>query len=209
MTYTIAFLSQKGGVGKSTLARSLAAELTRKRKKPFLADLDEQQATVSEWSELRSDLKQSPTIAAHEVRSVKEAVKMSKGHDVLIIDGRPNASGQTVEAAQAADLVVIPTSNSYDDLKPAYSLAHALSEAGVDESKIVYALTLVSTDAESRSSREWLESTGYKVLPNYLLYRPAWRKCGEEGTALTETKFKSVNESARAFFSALIKEIKK
>jgi chromosome partitioning protein len=40
MTTIIAFISQKGGVGKSTLARCLAVELTKQKKTVLLADLD-------------------------------------------------------------------------------------------------------------------------------------------------------------------------
>ena len=41
----IAILSQKGGGGKSTLARCLAVELTRQKFKVLLVDLDIQQKT--------------------------------------------------------------------------------------------------------------------------------------------------------------------
>jgi chromosome partitioning protein len=41
----IACLSQKGGGGKSTLARCLAVELTKQKHKVLLADLDIQQKT--------------------------------------------------------------------------------------------------------------------------------------------------------------------
>ncbi|CAH1765259.1 3493_t:CDS:2 [Entrophospora sp. SA101] len=41
----IAFISQKGGVGKSTLARALATEATKKKIKVLLADCDHQQKT--------------------------------------------------------------------------------------------------------------------------------------------------------------------
>jgi chromosome partitioning protein len=44
----IAFISQKGGVGKSTLARALAVEASKKTKPRIdvlLADCDPQQAT--------------------------------------------------------------------------------------------------------------------------------------------------------------------
>ena len=44
----IAILSQKGGGGKSTLARCLVAELTRQKKKVLLVDLDIQQKTSQE-----------------------------------------------------------------------------------------------------------------------------------------------------------------
>jgi len=41
----IACLSQKGGCGKSTLARTLAVELTKQKKNVLLVDLDIQQKT--------------------------------------------------------------------------------------------------------------------------------------------------------------------
>ena len=44
----IACLSQKGGGGKSTLARCLAVELTKQKSKVLLVDLDIQQKTSQE-----------------------------------------------------------------------------------------------------------------------------------------------------------------
>jgi len=41
----IAFISQKGGVGKSTLARALAVEASKQKFNVLLADCDPQQAT--------------------------------------------------------------------------------------------------------------------------------------------------------------------
>jgi chromosome partitioning protein len=41
----IAFISQKGGVGKSTLAQALAVETARQKVKTLLADCDPQQST--------------------------------------------------------------------------------------------------------------------------------------------------------------------
>jgi len=41
----ISLISQKGGVGKSTLARVLAIETTKKKIKVLLADCDHQQKT--------------------------------------------------------------------------------------------------------------------------------------------------------------------
>ena len=42
--------------------------------------------------------------------------------------GKPNASEQTVEIAKVADLVVIPTGQTIDDLHPGLVLAHSLGK---------------------------------------------------------------------------------
>jgi chromosome partitioning protein len=44
----IAFISQKGGVGKSTLARAVAVEVKKQKIKALLADCDPQQASSYE-----------------------------------------------------------------------------------------------------------------------------------------------------------------
>jgi chromosome partitioning protein len=44
----IAFISQKGGVGKSTLAQALATEAKKKKISVLLADCDSQQSTSLE-----------------------------------------------------------------------------------------------------------------------------------------------------------------
>lgn len=45
MTICISFISQKGGVGKSTLARALAREANEQKLTVKVADLDTQQGT--------------------------------------------------------------------------------------------------------------------------------------------------------------------
>jgi chromosome partitioning protein len=45
MATVIAFISQKGGVGKSTLSRALATEASKEKMKVLLADCDPQQGT--------------------------------------------------------------------------------------------------------------------------------------------------------------------
>jgi len=44
----VAFISQKGGVGKSTLSQALAVEASKKKLKTLLADYDPQQKTSFE-----------------------------------------------------------------------------------------------------------------------------------------------------------------
>ncbi|PRY23169.1 chromosome partitioning protein [Aliiruegeria haliotis] len=172
-----------------------------------MADLDTQQATSAEWAELRAAAELVQAVEAVEAKSVKEALNLGRGYDVLIIDGRPHANSESIEAAERSNLAIIPTSNSFDDLKPSVNLAHALVDARIPLARIAFALSQVSTEAEAKNAREWLETTDYATLPSHLLYRPSWRRCGEEGTALTETRFQSVNDSARPLFDHITQQI--
>jgi chromosome partitioning protein len=49
----IAFISQKGGVGKSTLAQALTTEAKKRNIKTLLADCDYQQSTSLEWAKTK------------------------------------------------------------------------------------------------------------------------------------------------------------
>ena len=52
----IAFISQKGGVGKSTLSQALAVEAKKQKINVLLADCDSQQGTSYEWSKIKGKI---------------------------------------------------------------------------------------------------------------------------------------------------------
>ena len=53
MPLIVSFVSQKGGVEKSALARALAVAVAEGGMNVLLADLDPQQSTIAEWARLR------------------------------------------------------------------------------------------------------------------------------------------------------------
>jgi chromosome partitioning protein len=55
MLVIVGFVSQKGGVGKSTLARALATSAAAAGTKITIADLDIQQETVKRWADRREE----------------------------------------------------------------------------------------------------------------------------------------------------------
>ena len=64
MPAVVAFVSQKGGVGKSTLARALAREGAKAGLRVKLADLDTQQGTSVDWHRTRLAAGIEPVISA-------------------------------------------------------------------------------------------------------------------------------------------------
>ena len=71
MTYKIAMVAQKGGVGKSTLARIVAVEATKGGLQTKIADLDTQQTTSVSWAARRAANGLEPPIRAEAFRSVE------------------------------------------------------------------------------------------------------------------------------------------
>ena len=84
---TVSFVSQKGGVGKSTLARLLAVGSAHRGHRTLLADFDLEQLTCVEWNALRLKNSVEPDIDARAftregLRTVRTAIDVeSLGDD--------------------------------------------------------------------------------------------------------------------------------
>ena len=105
---TLSIISQKGGVGKTTLATALAVEAGRDGKKTVVFDLDPQ-ASASFWKDTRKDeLVAMTAIPAARLAHVLKAAG-DAGCDLAIIDTPPFSKDIAYEAAQHADFVLLPT----------------------------------------------------------------------------------------------------
>jgi chromosome partitioning protein len=207
MTIILAFVSQKGGVGKSTLARGLAREAVQGGLKVKIADLDTQQGTCVDWHRTRLHAGLQPAIAAESFATAADALKIANQYDLLVIDGPARASKGTLAIAKVADLVVQPTGASTDDLKPAVRVFHALVKAGIPKAKLAFALNHIGTPTEEAEARAYIAEAGYTVLDGCLLERPAYRKAQNTGRAVTETSFHQLNTKADALIQALIDRV--
>lgn len=207
MTTIIAFVSQKGGVGKSTLSRALAREASIGGLRTKIADLDTQQGTSVDWNRTRLNAGIEPEVAAEAFATATQALKIAHQYDLLIIDGPARTSSGTLEIARVADLVVQPTGASVDDLRPAVREFHALVQAGIARDKLVFALNRIGTPTEEAETRAYITEAGYTVLAGCLLERPAYRKAQNVGHSVTETSFRNLNTRADALIQALIDRV--
>lgn len=207
MVTVIAFVSQKGGVGKSTLARALAREAAVSGLKVKIADLDPDQATIVDWHKVRTQKAIEPVLSVELFRSVAQALAAGDGHDLLVLDGPAKASSGTTEIARRADLIVQPTGPARDDLTPAVRVFHGLSKQGVRQDRLIFALNHIGTESEADAARSYIEEAGYIALPGYLPERPAYRLAQNEGYAVTETRFHGLKERADSLIQALIDRV--
>lgn len=207
MTTIIAFVSQKGGVGKSTLARALGREATKSGLEVKIADLDTQQGTSVDWYRLRLDANIEPAVPVELFRTAQQALAVAGHYDLLVIDGPARTSKATLEIAQVANLVVQPTGASLDDLRPAVREFHALIKAGISKDKLIFALNHIGTEAEADEARIYLTEAGYTVLAGYLPERVGYRQAQNSGLAVTETRFVGLNQKADALIQSLIDRV--
>lgn len=205
MTYIIGMVSQKGGVGKSTLARLMAREFVQGGMRTKIADLDTQQQTCTYWAGRRAENGVEPEIQVQSFGAVKTALDDAARFDVLIVDGKPNASDQTFEIAQAADLVVIPTGQTVDDLHPGVVLAHTLRKKGIPIERLAFAMfKTTGSDRENAAARQYLKQAGYTVLEGEVPVSTGYGSASDAGKSLTETSFRTLNERASRLAQSVI-----
>jgi len=207
MAAVIAFISQKGGVGKSTLARALAAVCAQGGLEVVLADLDPRQQTLVHWQKARTAQRVLPRLSVEPFDDAAEAVARAEACDVLILDAPGGVNDDTLSVARMAHLIVQPTGPSLDDLHPTVLLFHELVDAGIPKSNLVAALCRVLNDEEETEARAYLEEAGYEVLEGSIPESSAYRTAHNRGRSLTETDEQDFNDRADALIEALLTKV--
>jgi chromosome partitioning protein len=206
----IGVVSQKGGVGKSTLTQALAREAVAGGMTVLVADLDVQQGSTMSWHRLRLENGITPTLDVRYFSTTAQAIAAGEGFDILVIDGPARASKGTLEIAKAADFVIQPTGASLQDLGPGVMVFNDLTRNGkIPHARLAFALNRIGTQAEENATREYLKQAGYQVLKGGLYERPAYRQAQNRGFSCTETRYSRLNDRADALIQDIVDRIAK
>lgn len=146
---TVAFCTQKGGTGKTTIATSLAVAAYLAGKKSALLDLDPQTNAV-DWFDRRTG--DGPDVASIQPGAIRRSLDAYRGlgMDWVFIDTPGKMDSASTEAAKHADIVLIPTQAqifAIDTLEP---LKRLLDMAGSPPAFVV--LNLVHPNAGGRAT---------------------------------------------------------
>lgn len=201
----IGCISQKGGVGKSTLARLLAVNYALAGYTAKIADMDLSQGTATTWNARRMQNEISPAVSVEQHNNVTTAVRQSQTFDVLIFDGAPHSSSQTLQIAKVSDVVVIPTGTALDDLLPTVNLANELISEKVKRNQIIIVFNRVGgSPAELREARQYIKSAGLQLAKGELPERTIIRRAQDLGQCANETPYQSVNQNSEQIINSII-----
>jgi chromosome partitioning protein len=204
MAMILGIASQKGGVGKSTVARLIAREFAAQDWQVKIADLDVSQATSFHWRSRRLQRSLEPDISVEQYGRVEQVLKIAEQYDLLVLDGAPHATQATLQIAKASHLVILPTGLAIDDLQPGVQLAHELA-THIPRQQLVFALCRVGiSQVEIDEARQYLREAGYTVLTGELPEKAAYRRASDEGRAATETHFASLNRRAEVLAQSVV-----
>jgi len=191
----ISFLNQKGGTGKSTLARAVAVEFARNGWGVHVADMDTLQKTSFNWAGRREEAGVTPEIEVALYREPKAALKAAETSDLLIIDGKAFADTHVLEFAKVSDLIVLPVGISADDLQPTLNLATELVNKGIPRSLMFFVVCKVTKNGEREAMNtcKSINNWSFDVAQGWIPMQTAYSQAMDTGCALIETKYKKLN----------------
>lgn len=199
----VSVLSQKGGVGKSTLARLIARTYANADWQVKIADFNLKQKTSVDWAALRTEAKIEPTIAAEAFGSMKSALQQS--YDLMVCDGKPDADASTLEIAKSSHLIVIPSGTAVDDLMPQVKFAHELRSKGIEQNSILFVLNQTpDSEAAVRDAKAFIQQAGYKTTANDIPFKTAYQNAQNAGRSISETNYPRLNDKSEKLAQEIV-----
>ena len=156
---TVAIISQKGGSGKTLVATALAAAHDQDA---VVLDLDMQRSAMI-WGDLREA--DHPVVVDADTPRLGRVLDTARdrGVSLVVVDTPPALSSVAVDAARAADLVLIPCRCSLADLHSVTASLDIARAAGVDHFVLLNAVPAAGKLADQ--AQEAIELQGAKVAP--------------------------------------------
>ncbi len=203
----VSFVGQKGGVGKSSLARLLSVDAARAGHKVLLADFDLEQLTCLEWNAVRMRHNVEPEIDVRPFKSLKKLRKTEETFDLIVADTRGLADELTKEVAEESTAVFLPTGTSGDDLRPTLALARRLSKHGAD-GKLIFIISKTGrSERQNADALRQIEDQGYPILETNWALRDGLQSEFDQGGVGLESRNRFLREISEQMGKALMERV--
>jgi chromosome partitioning protein len=181
---TIAFVSQKGGSGKSTIASSLAAAAHETSDKVCVIDMDPQGSLMS-WARMRAS-RDIDVVASGAARLPALLASLEGMSVTLAILDTPGAEGAASTAAmRVADLNIVPSRPSLFDLWASARARESLEGIGAEFVFLLNQRPPAGQTARVQDCVETLAEMGELISP-LILTRADYQEAARCGRGVTE-----------------------
>ncbi|MGO9774576.1 MAG: ParA family partition ATPase [Roseiarcus sp.] len=179
----IAFMSQKGGSGKTTLAVHTAVAACEAGQKCVVIDTDPQESATT-WASARTQ--PEPMVATAHSGQLENVLKAARsdGMTLAIIDCAPHAAPAASQIVRRTDLVLIPCRPSAFDLSAVGTMFDIVKAASARAAFVLSACPFRAP--EIGETREALLAYGLPVAPVEIGDRRSYSRAVASGRAVTE-----------------------
>lgn len=126
---TISLIAQKGGVGKTSVAKCLAVAFERSGVSTAILDMDPQ-ASATLWAKRREA--ELPEVIPTVLPLLGDTLKAAQASvDLVLIDTPPKNADVAIAAARTSDLVIVPCRAQIDDIETLSATKQILDVTGV------------------------------------------------------------------------------
>ena len=180
---SVAIVSQKGGVGKTTLALNLAVAAELAGHAALIVDLDPQ-ASAAAWGDPREA--EAPVVVSAQTARLAEVLTTAREHGaaLCLIDTAPHVESPALAAARAADLVLVPCRPSILDLRAVTASQTIAQLAGTPAAAVLCGVPARGSLASE--ARTALQTHGLPVAPVRIGHRAAFVHAATAGQGVQE-----------------------
>jgi chromosome partitioning protein len=182
--HAIAFVTQKGGAGKSTLAACLAVAAQEAGEKVFLIDMDPQRSLLS-WGQTRAA--ETPGVDSVLPTKLEGALAalVQNGYTIAIIDTAGADTPATTAAMKAADLCLIPSRPSAFDVRASEATRDSLKTLKKPFAFVLNQCPPGPHNSRAKDGARALELMGGLVTP-FIANRVDYQTAALTGQGVTE-----------------------
>ncbi len=188
-TMIITVAGHKGGVGKTTVATSVATELFDRGHRVLLIDTDLPQASTLSWAGVAEDGADAlPTVVGMKDNIAKQLRSMLVDYDHVVIDCPPRANKTQRAALIVADIALMPCGPSQYDVWALSDTLELFEEARSVRDDLLGAIVITKKDGRTKAGKTIQKSLvghGVPVLRTEICNRIAYVKAAAAGTSVT------------------------
>ena len=196
----IGVLSQKGGVGKTTVALNLAAAIATSGSRVLVVDADPQGSALA-WSSAREAEPLFPVVGMAKPTLHRELPNLAANYHFIVIDGAPRVNDLARSAILASNLVLIPVQPSPYDIWASSETVRLIREARQINAALEAAFLINRKIARSAIGRDAAAALAQfediPVLEVHLSQRILYAESAAKG--LTVIEVAPQGEAAREF----------
>lgn len=182
--------SEKGGVGKSTIATNVATYLAVQGKDVILVDAD-RQGTSSNWSQDRREtaLLKIESVSKHD--NIRHTLTdLQKRYEYVVVDSQGRDSVELRTGLLAADVCLTPIRPSQADLDTIYKMVYLVNTAKETNEKLKTFCVITqapNTSTEIKEAQLCLEKiVGIQLVKSVIYDRRVYRDALGSGNSVLE-----------------------